>query len=199
MPGQPPNEKIIYNWLCEQTPEGGRVLDLGCGEGELLAELAERRGVRGTGIELSEKCVVKAVQRGLSVHHGDAEEGMDHYSDGSFDIVILSLAIQEMGDPLHVIREAFRIGKQVLVVFPNFGYWRARWQLAIEGHAPRTLSFPYSWHQSPNRHFFTIADWEDLCRREHWRQANRGFVTRGKRVSFLPNLRAEVAMYAMEK
>src|SRR5680860_30150 len=127
MPEQKANERAIHKWICEQTPQGGRVLDLGCGDGELLAELAEKRGVRSTGIELSEESVVKAVKRGLSVHHGNIEEGMDHYSDGTFDVVILSLAIQELHAPLDVLNEAFRIGKQVLIVFPNFGYWRARW------------------------------------------------------------------------
>lgn len=198
MPGQPSNRREIYRWVCDQTPQGGRVLDIGCGDGELLAQLVQKRGVRATGIEISEDCVVQAVARGLSVHHGDAEEGMDHYSDESFDLVILSLAIQEMGEPVRAMREAFRIGKQIIIVFPNFGHWLSRWGLGVRGRAPRTRSFPYTWFQSPNRHFFTVADWEDLCRAEKWRWRKRAFLTRGKRLTFLPNLRAEVGMYLME-
>jgi len=198
MPAQEENRREIYKWLCEQTPRGGKVLDVGCGGGDLLALLVEQRGVRGTGIEINEDCVVQAVQRGLSVHHGNAEEGMDHYPDGSFDMLILSEAIQEMRDPLHLLGEAFRISKQVLIVFPNFGYWPGRLQLALGGRAPRTGSLPHTWYTSPNRHYFTIADWERFCLEHGWQCVKRGFLTSGRRIGFLPNLRAQVAMYLME-
>jgi len=198
MPAQEKNHTAIYQWLCEQTPQGGKVLDVGCGGGDLLALLVEERGVRGTGIEIDEACVVQAVQRGLSVHHGNAEEGMDHYADGSFDMVILSESIQEMRDPLHLLAEAFRISKQVLIVFPNFGYWPGRCQLALGGRAPRAGSLPHVWYTSPNRHYFTIADWESFCIERDWQCVRRGFLADGRRITFLPNLRAQVAMYLME-
>jgi methionine biosynthesis protein MetW len=199
MPEQLANRTSIYQWICEQAPQGGRVLDIGCGEGELLAQLVVKRGVKAVGIELSEECVAKAVGRGLSVHHGNAEEGIDHYPDASFDLVILSLAIQEMHEPLHVIRESFRIGRQLLVVFPNFGYWRARWQLCFTGRAPKTESFPYTWYSSPNRHFFTVADWDDFCREENLRCVRRAFLDNGRHVECCPNLRSEVALYLLEQ
>lgn len=198
MPDQQINQTKIYQWICEQSPEGGRVLDIGCGRGELLAQLVSERGVRGVGIEISENCVVAAVQRGLSVHHGNFEEGMDHYEDNSFDVVVLSVVIQEMHHPTSVMREAFRIGKRVLVVFPNFGYWRVRWQLAMLGQAPRTKSFPATWYDSPNCRYFTIADWENLIQREGYRIVESNFLTSGQGMGFLPNLRAEVAMYLLE-
>ena len=198
MPDQQVNQREIYEWICEQSPEGGRVLDIGCGDGALLAKLARERGVRGTGIELSEECVVQAVQRGLSVHHGNFEEGMDHYDDDSFDVVVLSVVIQEMHHPASVMREAFRIGKRVLVVFPNFGYWRIRWQLSFQGRAPMTKSFPATWYDSANCRYFTIADWEDLCAKEGYRAVERKFLSSGKNVGILPNLRAEVALYLLE-
>ena len=198
MPDRPANQRAIYRWITEHTPQGGRVLDIGCGDGALLAQLAAERGARGTGIELSEDLVAKAVGRGLSVHHGDAEEGMDHYSDGSFDLLIMSLAIQEMHLPLQMIREAFRVARQLLVVFPNFAYWQARWQLGVQGRAPRTTSFPHHPFESPNRHFFSVADWEDLCADEGWRRVDRAFIRSGRTVTLLPNLRAEVALYLME-
>lgn len=186
----------IFNWVSQQVPEGGRILDIGCGNGELLARLAEERKARCTGIELDEECVVRAVKLGLSVHHGNVEEGLDHYSDASFDIAILSLTIQEMSDALGVIREAFRVGKKVLVVFPNFGHWHSRWQLML-GHAPQTHHLPYAWYESPNRLFFTIADWEKFCKIQKWCCVEKGFLSGEKEVRTLANFRADVAMYLM--
>lgn len=199
MPNQAINKTLIYRWILNRTVQQGRVLDIGCGDGELLSSLVEQRGVHGTGIEISEECVMHAVQRGLSVHHGNVEEGLDHYDDGAFDLVIMSLTIQEMKNPLQVINEAIRVGKQVAVVFPNFGYWSARCQLMLYGRAPRIRSLPYSWYDSPNRHFFTTTDWLALCRKESWRCVDNGFIAHGKLINFWPNLRAEVAMYLMEK
>ncbi len=198
MPEQASNQPKIHEWIARHAPEGGRVLDIGCGGGELLGLLVERRGVRGTGIELDEAKVIKAVQRGLSVHHGDVEEGLDHYSNGSFDLVILSFTIEELGSPKRVLHETFRVGRQVVVVFPNFSHWRARIQLGISGRAPRTASLPHTWYDSPNRHFFTVADWEEFCREEGWQILDRGYLSGGRPIRFLPNLRAEVACYLLQ-
>ncbi len=192
------NRAQIDNWIVEHAPEGGKVLDIGCGTGDLLARLVRERGVRGTGIEIAEDCVVKAVQQGLSVHHGNVEEGLDHYSDESFDLVVMSLTIQELGKPINVLRESFRVGRQLIVVFPNFAHWQTRWQLGIRGRAPRTPSLPYTWHESPNRHVLTIDDWEEFCKQRGWLCVERAFVTKGKHVRWWPNLRAEVAMYMLE-
>jgi methionine biosynthesis protein MetW len=189
----------IYQWIVERAPTGGRVLDLGCGEGDLLARLVAEKNVKATGVELSEASVMKAIQRGLSVHHGNIEEGLDHYSDQSCDLVVLSLTIQELADPLKVLREAFRVGRQVIIVFPNFGHWKARWQLGVRGKAPNTPSLPYTWYTSPNRHYLTVSDWEEFCRQETWVIADKGFLSGGKMVGCLPNLRAEVAMYLLQQ
>jgi len=199
MPNQAINKKVIYQWIVERTVRQGRVLDIGCGDGELLARLVAERAVHGTGIEISEECVMQAVQRGLSVHHGNVEEGLDHYHDGAFDLVIMSETVQEMKNPFQVVNEAFRVGKQVVVVFPNFGYWNCRCQLMLYGRAPRTDSLAYEWYNSPNRHFFTTIDWLALCGKEGWRCVDSGFISHGKLISFWPNMRAEVAMYLMEK
>jgi len=198
MPRQASNRAEIYRWIVKHTPEGGKVLDIGCGDGELLALLVAERRVRGTGIELAEDLVVKAIQRGLSVHHGNVEEGLDHYADGSFDLVVLSLTLQELSKPERVLKEAFRTGRRVIVVFPNFAHWLARWQLAIRGRAPQTPSLPYTWYDSPNRHVLTVADWEAFCRQKGWRCIDRAFLTQGKWITFWPNLRAAVAMYLLE-
>ncbi len=193
------NRNAIYSWIEEHTPLGGSVLDLGCGDGELLARLAGSRGIRGTGIEISHECVMRAVQHGLSVHHGNIEEGLDHYSDKSFDLATLALTLQEVGDLKKVIDEAFRVSKLVIVVFPNFGYWHERLQLAICGRAPQSRNLPYKWHDSPNQHYFTVSDWEEFCRERKWSCVARGYLAGGRKVSLLPNLRAEIAMYLMEK
>jgi methionine biosynthesis protein MetW len=199
MPGQERNRSVIYRWIMERTPRGGRILDIGCGDGELLGHLVEQREAQGTGIELSQEMVIRAVERGLSVHHGDAEEGLYHYSDACFDLVILSLAVQELAHPRRVLRECFRVGRRVIVVFPCFGYWRMRWQLALVGRAPITPSFPHNWHSSPNRHYLTVSDWEEFCKVEGWKVLDEGFVTACDKVRWWPNLRAEVAMYLLEK
>lgn len=189
-------KRAIFSWVSQRVPEGGRILDIGCGDGALLAQLAKERNARCTGIELDEDCVMRAVQHGLPVHHGNVEEGLDHYSDGSFDIAILSLTLQEMSDALGVIREAFRVGKKVLVVFPNFGHWHSRWQLLL-GRSPQTRHLPYAWYESPNRLFFTVRDWEDFCRNQGWRCLEKGFLSGDSEIRVMANLRADVAMYLM--
>ncbi|RPJ58210.1 MAG: methionine biosynthesis protein MetW [Acidobacteria bacterium] len=198
MPDQLENRSAIYEWILKRTASRGRVLDVGCGDGELLSRLAEHRGVEATGIELSQECVIRAVQRGLSVHHGNAEEGLCNYPDGAFDLVILSLAVQELEHPRNVLRECLRVGRRVLVVFPAFGHWRARWQLAFLGRSPVTPSFPHAWHDSPNRHYLTVKDWEQFCNDEGWKVLEKGFLTGGSTFRLLPNLRAEVALYLLE-
>jgi methionine biosynthesis protein MetW len=192
------NRAEIDNWIVQHAPEGSKVLDLGCGTGDLLARLVRERSVRAAGIEISQDCVVKAVQKGLSVNHGNIDEGLDNYADQSFDLVVMSLTIQELGKPMHILRESFRVGKQLIVVFPNFAHWQTRFQLGILGHAPRTPSLPYTWHESPNRHVLTIHDWEEFCKQRGWLCISRAFVTKGKVIHWWPNLRAEVAMYLLE-
>ncbi len=198
MPEQASNRVRIQRWIVEHTPEGGRVLDIGCGEGDLLRLLVDERKVRAMGIELSEPDVMKAVQKGLTVHHGNVEEGLDHFANSYFDVVILSLTLQELGSPRRVLIECFRVGKRVVVVFPNFGYWRARYDLALLGRAPRTRSLPHTWYESPNRHFLSVLDWEEFCSQEGWRIVDRAFLSPGRFVKVLPNWRAEVAMYLLE-
>jgi len=198
MPEQTENRFAIYDWILARTAARSRVLDVGCGDGELLSRLAEQREVEACGIEISQQCVIRAVQRGLTVHHGNAEEGLYNYPDSSFDLVILSLAMQELEHPRSVLRECFRVGRRVLVVFPAFGHWKARWQLALLGRAPVTGSFPHAWHESPNRHYLTVKDWESFCHEEQWRTIDRGFLRTGSPVRLLPNLRAEVALYLLE-
>lgn len=140
-----------------------RVLDIGCGDGELLKLLEETRGVDGRGIELSQKGVNESVARGLSVVQGDADTDLVDYPDDGFDVVILSQTLQATRHPRQVLEEMLRIGRKAIVSFPNFGQWRVRLGLGFTGRMPVTRDLPYSWYDTPNIHFCTIRDFVALC------------------------------------
>ncbi|MGH9651551.1 MAG: methionine biosynthesis protein MetW [Terriglobales bacterium] len=180
-------------------PPGGRVLDLGCGEGELLAWLAERKQAKARGVEISAAKVRKCVALGLSVYQGDIDQGLADYPDQCFDYVILSQTLQQTARPLQVLNEILRAGKQAIVGFPNFGHWRVRWSHLVSGRAPRTELFPYDWYDSPNIHFLTVEDFEALIAREGWKVEKRIVLSGDKEIRAYPNLRAEVAIYLFRK
>jgi methionine biosynthesis protein MetW len=142
---------------------GAKVLDVGCGDGELL-KLLEQRGVDGRGIEISREGVNECVAKGLAVVQGDADTDLADYPDDSFDYVILSQTLQATWQPRVVLEHMLRIGRRAIVSFPNFGHWRIRLQLLLLGRMPRTANLPASWYETPNIHFCTIRDFRDLCR-----------------------------------
>jgi methionine biosynthesis protein MetW len=150
--------------IAEMVTPGARVLDIGCGDGTLLRILGERRGVDGRGIELSQAGVNSCVAQGLSVIQGDADADLIHYPDLAFDYAILSQTIQATRNPRHVLEQLLRIGKRVVVSFPNFGHWRVRAELLFAGSMPRTDNLPDSWYDTPNIHLCTIKDFVALCR-----------------------------------
>jgi len=151
-------ERPDFNVIGEIVEPGSRVLDLGCGEGELLAWLLEHKNVLARGVEISPAQVRKAIGRGVSVYQGDIDEGLADYPDKAFDYVILSQTLQETRSPLHVLREMLRVGRRAIVSFPNFGHWRVRVATLVNGGAPKTKLFPYNWYNSPNIHFLITAD-----------------------------------------
>jgi len=160
--GQP--IRVDLQLIADMVEPGARVLDVGCGDGALLAHLGRYKSVDGRGIELSMAGVSAAVSHGLSVIQGDADTDLKDYPTGAFDFVILSQTLQATRDPKGVINHMLRIGRRAVVSFPNFGQWRVRWQLAVRGRMPVTGMLNYQWYDTPNIHFCTIADFVALCR-----------------------------------
>jgi methionine biosynthesis protein MetW len=150
--------------IAEMVTPGARVLDVGCGDGTLLRLLAEKRGVDGRGIELSQAGVNSCVAQGLSVIQGDADTDLADYPELAFDFAILSQTIQATYSPRHVLEQLLRIGKRAIVSFPNFGHWRVRAQLMFGGKMPTTDNLPDRWYETPNIHLCTIKDFLGLCK-----------------------------------
>ena len=184
-----------YAMISELIEPGTRVLDLGCGEGELLAWLRDNKNVDGRGVELTGASVQKAIARGVSVYQGDLESGLDDYPEQAFDYVILSQTLQQTRDPLKVLKGMLRTGKRGIVAFPNFGHWRVRMAHLVTGRSPQTELFPYDWYDSPNIHFLTVLDFEALLEKQHWRVERRIFLAGNREVKMLPNVTSEVAVF----
>jgi methionine biosynthesis protein MetW len=145
-------------------PPGARVLDLGCGDGALLAELIERKRVSGCGVEINEEYIIRAMESGISICQGDIDNGLADFPDKSFDYVILNQTLQVITRPAFVLREMLRVGKHGIVGFPNFGHWRVRAALSLTGKMPKTSSLPFEWYDTPNIHLHTVRDFRDFCR-----------------------------------
>lgn len=156
--------RVDHQLIAEMVRPGARVLDVGCGDGDLLHLLAETKGVDGRGIEISREKVNACVAQGLSVIQGDADDDLAAYPDKAFDYAILSLTIQATDHPRTVLRHLLRIGERAIVSFPNFGHWLIRWQLLVTGRMPMTSNLPEPWYASPDAHLCTIADFVDLVR-----------------------------------
>ncbi len=184
-----------YAIIGELVEPRTRVLDLGCGAGELLAWMKENKKVDGRGVEMVSADVQKAIARGVSVYQGDLEAALEDYPDGAFDYVILSQTLQQTQHPLKVLRSMLRIGRRAIVAFPNFAHWRVRISHLSSGRSPRTDLFPYDWYDSPNIHFLTVLDFEQLAQTENWKIERRVFLAGHSRVTMFPNLMAEVAVF----
>jgi methionine biosynthesis protein MetW len=186
--------------VADAVPAGARVLDIGCGDGALLAYLRDSKGVDARGIDVSSANVASAVARGLSVVQGDADADLGDYPDSAFDMVILSDALQAMRSPATVLGELVRIGHRAIVSFPNFGHWRVRASLALGGRMPVTKSLPVSWHETPNIHFCTVDDFRALASELGLRVESAAFLSGGvRRGEGLANLLAEQAVFVLAK
>ncbi len=193
--------QVIGSWI----DPGSRVLDLGCGSGDLLHVLKQEKQVHGTGIELSEDKVGRCIERGLTVLQGDFEQEVHDYPDLSFDFVVLSQTLQQIMHPAELIPELLRIGKRVIVSFPNFGHWSVRMQIILSGRAPMTDQLPYEWYNTPNIRVITINDFKWFLKKtgilltrevaiNTHQQDRRGHV-----VKYLKNLRATYGIMMLER
>jgi methionine biosynthesis protein MetW len=188
-------EQLGYEAIANLVKEGSSVLDLGCGNGDLLNLLVQKKNVRAQGVEIDEKCIYDCVAKGLSVCHGDIDTGLAEYGDKAFDYVILNQTFQQIKRPDYVLKEALRVGQKVVVGFPNFVFLKARLQLFFWGRVPVTPSLPYEWYNTPNLHFLSIADFSDYCRKNSIRVEHTLFLNGKGTVHFLPNLLAQVGIF----
>ncbi len=193
--------QVIASWI----QPGSRIIDLGCGKGDLLDYLTQIKDVRAMGIEQDEERVAQCIAKGLSVVQGDINDELRDYPDNTFDYVVLSQTLQQVYHPEQLIHEMLRTGKFGIVSFPNFGHWRIRTQLLLTGHAPMTRELPFEWYDSPNIRCITLKDFRNFCR-------NKGFSiqkhvpidtyyheTEGHVVQFLPNVRATYGIFLLGK
>jgi methionine biosynthesis protein MetW len=186
---------LDHKWILEWVRPDSSVLDLGCGDGELLDLLVHERRARAQGIEINDQAIFRCVARGLSVFHEDIDEGLTGYGAKSFDYVILNQSLQQVRKLDTVMQESLRVGRKVIVGFPNFAYYRARTQLFFLGKTPVTPALPYEWHDTPNLHFLTITDFVTYCRRQNIRIERSAFITDRGEVKILPNLFALVGLF----
>lgn len=178
---------------------GTMVLDMGCGDGDLLEYLVLKKDVRGSGVEINEGAIYRCVEKGLSVSHGDIDSGLREYPDEQFDYVIFNQTMQQVHKPAEAIREALRIGKKVIIGFPNFCHYKARIQLFFGGHVPVTPSLPYAWHDTPNLHFLSIKDFEIFCGEQGILVEKKIFLSENKIIKFMPNIFAFNAIFQISK
>jgi len=182
------NPSLDHKAILEWIHEGASVLDLGCGDGELLALLVRERHVKAQGIEIDEQAIYQCVAKGLSVFHEDIDNGLSDYADQSFDYVILNQSFQQVKKPDIVLREALRVGSEVIVGFPNFAHYQARLQIFFRGRTPVTPSLPYEWQDTPNLHFLSISDFIGYCHQRNIKIERAAFAGKKRRIRMLPNL-----------
>jgi methionine biosynthesis protein MetW len=186
--------------IARHVAEGARILDIGCGDGELMAELRDRRQVDARGLELDPRNVSLAVAKGLSVIQGDADKDLVYYPDRAFDYAILSQTLQTARAPDKVLGELLRIGERAFVSFPNFAYWRVRWALFWGGRMPVTAALPISWYETENIHQLTIDDFRAFVAERGIAVEQAWFLTGNRRISSAAaNLRAEHAVFLLRR
>jgi methionine biosynthesis protein MetW len=186
-------DSLIFDFIRANSS----VIDLGCGDGTLLASLMTEKKCRVQGIEIDEQSVYQCVAKGVNVLHGDIDSDLPDYADRSFDYVVLNQSFQQVKKPDLVLRESLRVGKEVIVSFPNFVHYSARIQLFFKGRTPVTPSLPYEWHDTPNLHFLSILDFVAYCRQRRIKVRATAFVGKTRRVRILPNLFALVGIFLL--
>ena len=197
--GLKPNYEIVSKMVAENSS----VLDLGCGDGELLKELVESKNVNGLGIEINQDYVVKSLEKGLQIIQDNIDEGLKDFENGQWDYVILNQTLQSTIKPDFVIEEMLRIGKKVIVSFPNFAYWKVRFYLFFKGKMPKSEFLPFEWYNTPNIHLLTVNDFFEFCQKRDIKIEKAIYCTKGKIKNSIfratANLLSEEAIFLISK
>lgn len=191
--------EIIQQWI----PENSRVLDLGCGNGELLAWLREHKNVSGYGLEIDPDKINACIEKGVNVIEQNLDLGLHNFASNSFDVVVMTQALQAVHYPDKILQEMLRVGRTCIITFPNFGHWRCRWYLATRGRMPVSDFMPYTWYNTPNIHFCTFKDFEALCSEMQMQVLDRLAVDNQHRYhlgsKLWPNLLGEIGIYRVTR
>ncbi len=191
-----------HDVIARLIPEGSRVLDLGCGSGDLLLKLKQGRAADVRGVEIDDRCITACVRKGLTVFHGDIDEGLSDYDNASFDYVVLNQTLQVVHKPTLVINEMLRVGSRAVVSFPNFGYFKIRWYLLAKGRMPKVDFLPCDWFDTSNIHLLTINDFEDFCTSRNIaveRVIGLQSTAAGKTIEYFRNLRCQVGIFVIRR
>ncbi len=194
-----PDLAIIQNWI----QSGSRVLDLGCGSGDLLDFLQQKKQVHGYGLEIDDQKITECVAKGVNVIEQNLDDGLSNFKDQSYDVVVMTQALQAMKRPDLMLEEMLRVGKECIVTFPNFAYWRCRFYLALKGEMPVSKSLPHTWYNTPNIHLSTFRDFEQLCKSRNLRIIDRAVGNSEHEshwaTNLWPNLFGELAIYRVTR
>lgn len=195
---------LNYEIISEMVEENSHVLDLGCGNGELLKRLKAKKNVKGIGIEINQDEVISSLEKGLSVVQGDIDTGLKEFKDKSYDYVILNQTLQTTHNPELVLKEMLRVGKKCVVSFPNFAYWRVRFHLFFKGEMPKSRILPFEWYNTPNIHLLTVNDFFDFAKAHNIKILKSIYMSKAQIKKFpltktLPNLLAEEVIFVISR
>ena len=193
---------LNYSLITQIIEENSKVLDLGCGDGTLLKMLIDQKHIEGKGIEINQDSVINSIENGVCTIQGDIDEGLVQFSDKEYEYVVLNRTVQATEKPDFVIKEMLRVGKKVIVSFPNFGYWKVRLYLLLNGKMPVSKMLPFEWYNTPNIHLLTIRDFFEFAKKNNIKilksiYLNHAQVRRDKLLRLMPNLLAEEAVFVL--